>query len=358
MSEAVKETKAQRIERLKREKNAWECLDEIRAFSRNGHGSIPPEWLGTYFRFWGVYTQGDGVGAVGGTDGEGKAIPYFMVRLCSTQTSGSCRMSAKVYLVGAGPGDPDLLTVKAVRILRSADIVLHDALVSEAVLQIARPNAQLIDVGKRMGNRRLTQDAINQLLVDLAGCANVIVRLKGGDPAIFGRAAEEMSAVRQAGIEFEVVPGITAAIAAAAQAGITLTDRQSAAGVAFLTAQQAAGKGRTNIARYVSQDCTLAIYMPAGQYREIRDDLIAAGLTPDTPCLVVANASRPNQELLWTDIAALGSIIVLGSPALIIIGSVASSHNEALVCSTIHTVGTSDGAGYIGNPPRFERETA
>jgi uroporphyrin-III C-methyltransferase len=248
-------------------------------------------------------------------------------------------MKTKVYLVGAGPGDPDLLTVKAVRLLRSADIVLHDALVSEEILQIARPNAQLIDVGKRMGERRLTQDAINQLLVDLAGCANVIVRLKGGDPSIFGRAAEEISALRQAGIEFEVVPGITAATAAAAQAGIALTDRQSTAGVVFLTAQQATGKGRTNIARYVSQNCTLAIYMPAGHYRAIRDDLIAVGLALDTPCLVVANASRPNQELLWTDIAALASIAVPPSPALIIIGSVARSHNEVLACNTIHTVG-------------------
>jgi siroheme synthase len=193
-------------------------------------------------------------------------------------------------------------------------------------------------VGKRLGKKRLTQDAINQLLVDLAGCANIIVRLKGGDPAIFGRAAEEMSALRQAGIDFEIVPGITAAVAAAAQARITLTDRQSSAGVVFLTAQQATGKGRTNIARYASQDCTLAIYMPAGQYREIRNDLIAAGLALDTPCLVVANASRPNQELLWTDVAALASVMVPQSPALIIIGWVARDRNEVLACNTIHAI--------------------
>ena len=243
-------------------------------------------------------------------------------------------MTAKVYLVGAGPGDPDLLTVKAVRVLRSADIVLHDALVSDEILRIARPSAQLIDVGKRMGDKRLTQDAINQLLIDLAGCANVVVRLKGGDPSIFGRAAEEMSALRRAGIEFEIVPGITAAIAVAAQAQISLTDRQSAAGVVFLTAQQAAAKGRTDLARYVSQDCTLALYMPGGHYREIRDDLIAAGLALDTPCLVVANASRPNQELQWMDLADLGSVIGLQSPALIIIGAVARNRCETLAYST------------------------
>ncbi len=248
-------------------------------------------------------------------------------------------MRAKVYLVGAGPGDPELLTVKAVRLLRSADIVLHDALVSQQILQIARPNAQLIDVGKRVGEKRVTQDAINQLLVELAGCANVIVRLKGGDPAIFGRAAEEMSALRQAGIEFEIVPGITAAIAAAAQAKITLTDRQHAAGVVFLTAQQATGKGRTNIARYASQDCTLAIYMPTGHYRAIRNDLIASGLRLDTPCLLVANASRHNQELFWTDIEALNSLVVPDSPALLIIGPVASRRDAVEDCNTLRAVG-------------------
>jgi uroporphyrin-III C-methyltransferase len=246
-------------------------------------------------------------------------------------------MRAKVYLVGAGPGDPDLLTVKAVRLLRTTDIVLHDALVSEEILQIARPNAQLIDVGKRVGEKRLTQDAINQLLVDLAGCANIIVRLKGGDPSVFGRAAEEMSALRQAGIEFEIVPGITAAIAAAAQAKITLTDRQHAAGVVFLTAQQATGKGRTNIAHYASQDCTLALYMPTGHYRAIRDDLIAAGLSLDTPCLLVANATRHNQELMWTNLAALHSLVVPESPALLIVGEVA--RDEVGAFNTLRTVG-------------------
>lgn len=247
-------------------------------------------------------------------------------------------MTAKVYLVGAGPGDPELLTVKALRLLRSADIVLHDGLISDDILQIARSTAQLIDVGKRVGKKRLTQDAINRMLVELSGCANIIVRLKGGDPSIFGRAAEEMSALREAGIDFEIVPGITAASAAAAQARITLTDRKSAAGVAFLTGQQAAGKGRTNLARYASQDCTLAIYMPSGHYREISDDLIAAGLRPHTPCLVVANASRQNQELLWTNLLGLRSVVVPESPALIIIGSVARSHDEALAFNTIRTV--------------------
>jgi uroporphyrin-III C-methyltransferase len=232
-------------------------------------------------------------------------------------------MKGKVYLVGAGPGDPELLTVKAVRILRSADIVLHDALVSESILAMVRPHAQLVDVSKRVGEKRLTQDAINRLLVEFAGCTATVVRLKGGDPLIFGRAAEEMAALRRAGVEFEVVPGITAAVAASAQARIPLTDRESASGIVFLTAQQASGKGRADIARFASADITLAIYMPGGRYGQIGDEIIAAGLSPQTPCLIVSNACRAEQELLWTNVAELRRLSPPESPALLIIGSVA-----------------------------------
>jgi uroporphyrin-III C-methyltransferase len=234
----------------------------------------------------------------------------------------------KVYLVGAGPGDPELLTVKAVRILRSADVVLHDALVAESILAMVRPQAQLVDVGKRVGEKRMTQEMINQLLVEFAGCAGTVVRLKGGDPLIFGRAAEEMAALRRAGIEFEIIPGITAAVAASAQARIPLTDRAGSAGIVFLTAQQASGKGATDIARFASADTTLAIYMPGGRYGEISDEVVAAGLSPQTPCLIVSNASRAEQELLWTDLAGLRFVSPPESPALLIIGSVARCRDE------------------------------
>lgn len=237
-------------------------------------------------------------------------------------------MKGKVYLVGAGPGDPELLTVKAVRILRSADVVLHDALVAESILSTVRPHAQLVDVGKRVGEKRLTQEMINQLLVEFAGYVGTVVRLKSGDPLIFGRAAEEMAALRRAGIEFEIVPGITAAVAASAQAGIPLTDREGSAGIVFLTAQQASGKGRTDIARHASANTTLAIYMPSGRYREISDEVVAAGLSPQTPCLIVSNASRPGQELLWTDVAGLRRVSPPESPALLIIGAVARCREQ------------------------------
>jgi uroporphyrin-III C-methyltransferase len=238
-------------------------------------------------------------------------------------------MKSKVYLVGAGPGDPELLTVKAVRILRLADVVLHDALVPESILAIARPHALLVDVGKRVGDKRISQEAINRMLVDFAATAGTVVRLKGGDPLIFGRAAEEMATLRNAGIEFEIVPGITAAVAASAQAQIPLTDRASSSAIVFLTAQQTSDKGPAEIRRFAASGATLALYMPNGRYDEIARQVIAAGMSPQTPCLIVSNACRPNQELHWTDLAGLTTLSPPEAPALLIIGEVARSRDEA-----------------------------
>jgi uroporphyrin-III C-methyltransferase len=239
-------------------------------------------------------------------------------------------MMGKVYLVGAGPGDPELLTVKAVRVLKSADVVLHDALVGEGILALVRPHALLVDVGKRAGDRHIAQEGINRMLVDFARSATTVVRLKGGDPLIFGRLAEEMAALRQAGIEFEIVPGITAAVAASAQAQIALTDRGGPSSVVFLTAQQAAGKTPTEIAPFAAAGSTLAIYMPNGRYAEIAKHAIAAGLAPHTPCLIVSNATRPTQELHWTDVAGLQSVSQPTAPALLIIGTVARRRDDMI----------------------------
>jgi uroporphyrin-III C-methyltransferase len=237
-------------------------------------------------------------------------------------------MKGKVYLVGAGPGDPDLLTLKAARLLRSADVVMHDALVSEDILAMARPHALLVDVGKRVGSKRISQQYINQLLVQFAATAATVVRLKGGDPLIFGRAAEEMAALRAANIDFEIVPGITAAVAASAQAQIPLTDRDSSAAVVFLTAQLKDGKSATDLARFASTRATLAIYMPSGRYDAIAREAMSAGLPAQTPCLIVTNASLPNQEMHWTDLASLTSLSSPGAPALLIIGAVAQRREE------------------------------
>ena len=239
-------------------------------------------------------------------------------------------MKGKVYLVGAGPGDPELLTVKAVRVLKSADVVLHDALVDESILALVRPHALLVDVGKRAGGKHIAQEGINCMLVDFARSAATVVRLKGGDPMIFGRAAEEMAALRNAGIEFEIVPGITAAVAASAQAQIPLTDRDGPSSVVFLTAQHAIGRGPAEITHLVAAGSTLAIYMPNGRYADVAKQALAAGLSPRTPCLVVSNATRPNQDLHWSDVAGLRSMSQPTAPALLIIGSVARRHGDMI----------------------------
>lgn len=235
----------------------------------------------------------------------------------------------KVYLIGAGPGDPELLTLKAARLIRKADVVLYDALVADAVLDLARPHALLVDVGKRAGDRRISQQDINRMMVQFATTVATVVRLKGGDPLVFGRAAEEMEALRMAGIEFEVVPGITAAVASAAQGKISLTDRDKAGAVVFLTAQHKNGKKLTDLAQFASKRTTLAIYMPNGQYTAIANQAITAGLSRWTPCLIVLNASCPNQEMYWTNLDSLRSAPRIKSPSLLIIGEVARPQGDS-----------------------------
>jgi uroporphyrin-III C-methyltransferase len=232
-------------------------------------------------------------------------------------------VNGKVYLVGAGPGDPELLTVKAARLLQSADVVLHDALVSEEILALAPARALIVDAGKRAGSKRISQQDIHRMMVHFATAVGTVVRLKGGDPLVFGRAAEEMEALRMAGVEFEIVPGITAAVASAAQGKISLTDRNRSEAVIFLTAQRKARKQTTGLAKYANQRATLAIYMPNGRYEEIADEAVAAGLSRWTPCLIVLNASRKNQEIYWTNLDGLRSTSQIESPALLIIGEVA-----------------------------------
>src|SRR6267378_3596299 len=177
-------------------------------------------------------------------------------------------MPGKVYLVGAGPGDPELLTRKAWRVLQSADVVLHDDLVSEEILRVLPRTAQVVNVGKRCGEKGISQFEINERMVSLARSGNIVARLKNGDPLLFGRAGEEMEALRQAGTEFEVIPGVTAALGAAAAAQISLTDRRHASRVVFVTAHRAGGTGLTN-ERQIANDTTYVIYMPGNRYTEL-----------------------------------------------------------------------------------------
>ena len=235
-------------------------------------------------------------------------------------------MKGMVYLVGAGPGDPELLTLRALRVLRSAEVVLTDALVSAEVLRLIPTTAIILNVGKRCGRKSISQSEINLLLLHHASRGRIVVRLKGGDPLIFGRAGEEMEALRDAGIPCEVVPGITAALGAAAAAQIPLTDRRLASRLVFATAQHAAGKPAPNSQELVSSENTIVLYMPKDNYSGSADELLRSGMLEDTPCVVVSRACRAEQKFYPTTLRELPKVPVLPSPAVIIVGHVTAHH--------------------------------
>ena len=238
----------------------------------------------------------------------------------------------KVFLVGAGPGDPELLTLKAARVLAAANIVLHDSLVSAEVLAKVSPAAKIVDVGKRCGRKLLTQDEINSLLVSYAATNEVVVRLKGGDPLVFGRAGEELQALREAKVDFEIVPGITAALGGAAAAGISLTDRRLASQILFSTFTR---RPEANTLEWgaLSPATTLVLYMPGPDYAEVALRVQEAGLPADLPCVVVSGATGPQQQIRWTSLANLPHEEKLPAPALLIIGRVATQRFQELAAS-------------------------
>jgi uroporphyrin-III C-methyltransferase len=229
----------------------------------------------------------------------------------------------KVYLIGAGPGDPELLTLKAARLLAHADIVLHDALVSREVVAMISPAAEVIDVGKRSGRKLLTQEEINALLVSYAKTREIVARLKGGDPSIFGRAGEEIESLSKAGIEYEIVPGITAALGAAAAAGISLTDRRVASQI-LLTTFSRGTEGSLMDWGCITSTTTLVLYMPGADYTEVSQRLLEGGLPVDLPCAIISNVTGPQQQVRWSNVGRLAMEEKLPAPALLIIGRVAS----------------------------------
>jgi len=236
-------------------------------------------------------------------------------------------VAGRVYLVGAGPGDPELLTLKAAKLLARSDVVLYDSLVSEEVLALASQKALLVNVGKRAGQKLLTQDEINSLLVSYAKAGKQVVRLKGGDPLLFGRAGEEMEALRRAGIEFEIVPGITAAVGAAAAAKISLTDRRMASQVLFTTFSRDENDNWLNWAAITPQT-TIAIYMPGTHYDQVAARLIENGIAADSPCVIVSHATRAGQQVRFTNLAALSDGDQLPAPSLLLVGRVAAQDWE------------------------------
>jgi uroporphyrin-III C-methyltransferase len=231
------------------------------------------------------------------------------------------KQHGKVYLVGAGPGAPDLITVRGAEILRRADIVFHDALVHPGVLALAA-GAEKIPVGKRCGKFATAQQFINKRLVDAARKHRVVVRLKGGDPMLFGRAQEEIAALEAAAVAYEVVPGVTSALAAAAEAGVSLTQRGVARTVVLATPRIGEGEAPSNWAGPAALADTAVIYMGAGQAAEVAAELIAAGAARDTPVLVAESATLPQARRIALTLEELPMIAGYGitGPTLIMVG--------------------------------------
>ncbi len=238
----------------------------------------------------------------------------------------------KVWLVGAGPGDPELLTLRAARLIMAASLIVHDGLVDPAILSMARPTARLVSVAKRRSRHTMPQDAINALLVAEALAGHDVVRLKGGDPFIFGRGGEEVEACRAAGVEVEVVPGISAAIGAAASAQIPLTHRNSSSIVSFV-AGQCKGLTEQDWTGLAGKGRTLVIYMGVATAEAIAEKLIADGLAPDMPVAVIENASRTDMRVLRSPLAGLAAMVkrqLVKSPAVIVIGDVTAANETQL----------------------------
>ncbi|MEA5604885.1 uroporphyrinogen-III C-methyltransferase [Nostoc sp. UHCC 0252] len=246
----------------------------------------------------------------------------------------------KVYLVGAGPGDPGLITLKAKGLLECADVVIYDALVSPAILAMINPQAEQINAGKRRGKHSLFQEETTQLLIEKAQDHAIVVRLKGGDPFIFGRGGEEMEELVNAGISTEVVPGITSGIAAAAYSGIPLTHRLYSSSVTFVTGHEAAGKYRpkVNWSAIAHGSETIVIYMGIHNLPYIVEQLSAAGLDVQTPIALVRWGTRPEQEEL---IGTLETIVEqveqtgFGAPAIAVIGEVVNMHSILSSCRPV-----------------------
>ena len=229
-------------------------------------------------------------------------------------------VKGKVFLVGAGPGDPELLTLKAARRLREADVVLHDDLISPEILGLIPRTATVISVGKRCGASRVTQEEINAMMVAYAASGRAVVRLKSGDPMLFGRAGEEIDALRAAGIIFEVVPGVSTAFAAAAALETSLTDRRKASRVIFSSGHRAPGATK--------ETATHVVYMPGPDYGPIVSRLLAEGFSAGTPCAVISAVSHENQSVLRTALGQLPNMGPLSAPSILLVGEVLEQGSE------------------------------
>jgi uroporphyrin-III C-methyltransferase len=230
------------------------------------------------------------------------------------------RPPGTVHLVGAGPGDPDLLTLRAHRLIRTADVVLHDDLVSAEIVALAAPHAQVVSVGKRCGEKKITQAEINERMIRAARLGFEVVRLKSGDPAIFGRLAEEIDALESAGVPYEIVPGITAGIAAAASLGASLTDRRTSSRVIIISGHNAQDAPENDWRGLAREDASFIVYMPGRSLSRLRQDFLDAGLPPDFPSVIVSRASTPEQREWPTTLGELDTAPEMEAPSILLLG--------------------------------------
>jgi uroporphyrin-III C-methyltransferase len=272
-------------------------------------------------------------------------------RYFSPLAAGACALPAKVTLVGAGPGDPELLTLKAAKALAAARLVLYDKLVSKDVLKLVNPQADLIYVGKQSGHHTLSQDSIIELMVRLARQGRSVLRLKGGDPYVFGRGGEEAQALAAAGIEFEVVPGISAAQGMAASAGIPLTHRDHATSVVFVTGHLRGEAGARELEldwpSLARPQQTLVIYMGVATLGVVCTKLVQHGMPADMPAALVENATLPGQRTVAGTLQSLPTLARLHAvraPALLVIGEVVALHKQLAPAGRVATSPVTAGA--------------
>jgi uroporphyrin-III C-methyltransferase len=271
-------------------------------------------------------------------------------------------LKGKVYLVGAGPGDPELLTLKALRLLQSAEAVLHDDLVAPDILQLIPSSAQIHNVGKRCGKKKILQGDINYLMVALAASGLRVVRLKSGDPLIFGRAGEEIETLRRHNIPFEIVPGVTSAMGAAAAAQIPLTHRRTSSALVLITAHRASENQASEKdaaekdawSKFVASGATLVIYMPGQNYSDIAQRLRTAGLAGETPCAVISRATTKYQRTHRTTVLDLHRSPQLAAPTLLVVGEVVRMADPAALVEGFVMPDLSKGSDGLRPPALFK----
>jgi uroporphyrin-III C-methyltransferase len=243
----------------------------------------------------------------------------------------------KVHLVGAGPGDPELLTVRAHSLLRRADVILHDDLVSEAIVSLAGPHARVINVGKRCGAKTITQTEINQLMISFSLSGMDVVRLKSGDPGIFGRLAEELDALAGANVAFEVVPGVTTALAAAASLGVALTDRRNSSKLVIVSGHHANGiepEEKTDWRGLIADHTTLVVYMPGRDLGNFSRELMGAGLSAEIPSVVISRVSSAEERRFATTLGELSGVPAVETPSILLIGWAIGRASERILAET------------------------